>query len=270
MANGKLEGRITVPTGGWDLALTETGGGGASGTVTVAAGKYYHSSAKDFATDFPAELAVQLDAIGNATYTVTVDATEGGTGKYTISATGGSVTAFAISWTDTDQRDMMGFSQGNLSGGLTYTSDDQAKLLWLPSKPPVTLALTDVWRGWHETDLHQLESPLGHVFSIAGERKTIMSMQFPLQAAAKTWRAQESTVNESFEQMYLDCIYGAGPGGTPGGPVRWHQDADTDGTYGTYYVVGMREWKPADVQEGWTGRYTISLPRLVQDPDEVT
>lgn len=268
MPNGKLEGRITVPTGGWDLSLVETGG--SSGTVTVPAATYYHSTAGSGSNDYAAELKAQLDSVGDATYTVTVDATESGTGKYTISATGGGVSAFAITWTDTDQRDLLGFSQGNLSSALTYTADDQARALWFPNFPVLTLNHSDTWRGWDESDLHDLESPAGDVYNVSGERKEVIGFEWQMTSAARTWIVDESTVNESFQRFWRDCIYGGGPGCTAGGAVRWHEDADTDATYGTYKVVGAREFKPGSAQEGWTGRFNIALSRCVRVSSELS
>ena len=40
MANYKIEGRLTVPTGGWAISALETTGG-LSALVTIPAGDYY-------------------------------------------------------------------------------------------------------------------------------------------------------------------------------------------------------------------------------------
>ena len=67
MARGRVEARITVPTGGWSVSLTITAIGGPY-TVTVAAGNY-----------FPTDLL--------STFQTQLDAATGGDGAFTVSAT---------------------------------------------------------------------------------------------------------------------------------------------------------------------------------------
>ncbi len=80
MSRGRLEAQLTVPVGGWDIALTITAIG--AFTVTVPAGNYYP-------TDLLATLKTQLDAAsgGDGVFTVTGSFGEAGTGKVTISHT---------------------------------------------------------------------------------------------------------------------------------------------------------------------------------------
>lgn len=91
------------------VTLTETGGGGATGTVAITLPIIHHTSAltaisvTDEAGEFgtldlgyyasTTQLKTALDAIGNATYTVALNAS---TGLFTITASGGSVTAFTL------------------------------------------------------------------------------------------------------------------------------------------------------------------------------
>lgn len=44
---------------------------------------------------------------------------------------------FSVTWTDIELRDLLGFSQGNLSGASSYIADDVSPLLWSPAKPLV-------------------------------------------------------------------------------------------------------------------------------------
>lgn len=44
---------------------------------------------------------------------------------------------FSVTWTDTELRDLLGFSQGNLTGASSYIADDVSPLLWSPAKPLV-------------------------------------------------------------------------------------------------------------------------------------
>lgn len=94
------------------FTLTETGGGGATGPITLS-GQYLHTTAlssgnvsyvdpvtgfEEFGFDqtylkLSDAFKVALDAVGNATYTVTFDVA---TRRYAVTATGGGVTAFAL------------------------------------------------------------------------------------------------------------------------------------------------------------------------------
>lgn len=258
--NGKLEAQITVPSGGWDLALTDALAGPT--TATIPAGTYYHSSAGSTANDFAAEVAVQANAVMGQTWTCTVAAGESGTGKYTIGCDGATCT---VTFTDTDARDLMGFT-GNLSGSTSYTSTGQAEGLWLPGYPYQNLNGGGSWRGHWETDQQVVESARGDVYSVMGRKKRIMELVYPMVTRAKTWVANEATANESFEQFLLDGIYGGAPWGTSSGPIRFYPDADTDATYGSYAVVGLSSWRPSQIREMFTGIWSISLPRLVEVP----
>lgn len=266
---GKVEGRITVPTGGWDVSLTDASGGPT--TATIAAGTYYISSAGSGANDLPAAFAAAANAAMTQTWTCTTAAGENGTGKTTITATGGTLT---ISWTDTDLRDVLGFDGTEAASGgggtMTIVSNDQARSLWLPNSGYQSLDGYDgsTWQGHWETDLHHLESAAGDVWSVMGSKKRILEILWPQVSKAKTWIAEEDTTNESFEKLFLDAICGEAAWGTAGGPLRIYYDAADDASYYTYRYAGPPEFRPSQVREHWTGAWSVSLPRLVQDPSE--
>ena len=90
MARGRVEARITVPTGGWSVSLTITAIGGPY-TVTVAAGNY-------FPTDLLSTLQTQLDAAtgGDGAFTVSASWGEAGTGLVTIAH---ATQTFTLTWT---------------------------------------------------------------------------------------------------------------------------------------------------------------------------
>lgn len=261
-SHGIMEGRIRVP-GTWVNQLYE--GGVYQGNANIDAGDYYLSTAAAGGVfSIFQRFSTRLDFQGAGTYSVTLDTT---TRRVTISATG--VANFDIVWAaSSGLRDVLGFTQGDLFGASSYTADSEPRGAWFPEACPMSLGYTKHWRGWHEADLHQAESPAGHVFSLEGERKIVADLTFEAVKGCRTWIYQEENNFESFERFWLDYIYGEGPGGTPGGPVRWYADKDDLANWGTYYVVGMRELKPAFVKEGWTGRYKITFPRLVLIPDE--
>lgn len=265
--NGKLEARITVPTGGWSFTVTETGGGGASAAITVPAFTYYHSSVGSNSTDLPAEIKSQFDASAlNATYTVSIAAGENATGKYTISCTGGSVTSFAFTWTDTEIRNLLGFD-GTESGTTSYTGNDQAEGLWLPDES--YQKKNGGIKGSWVTDQQTVNTANGNVYSVMGRKYRRTRIVWPMTSRAKTWVENESATNESFEQFLLDGIYGGAAWGTSAGPIRFHPDADADTAtdYSTWSVLGLESWDPSELQEHWAGgRWVIELPHLIEVP----
>src|SRR5687768_7257565 len=127
MALPKIEGMVTVPTGGWSVSVTEDPA--ATSTVTVAAGDYFPTSTTALLSAFSTALTSNSTLAG--TYTVSLDdASDSSTGKVTISAAG--VTTFAITWTSTALRDALGFA-GNTSAALTVTGDNASPYVNLPN-----------------------------------------------------------------------------------------------------------------------------------------
>ncbi len=107
--------------GALTATLTETGGGGATGAISLS-GYYVYthdmSSVDATCLVFETALKAALEAIGNATYTVTLNTT---TRRVTISASGGGVTAFALTARSTTFDNALGLS-GGISGALSYAA----------------------------------------------------------------------------------------------------------------------------------------------------
>lgn len=113
-------------SGPLSVTLAETGGGGATGTVTITNPIIHHTtdltaiSVTDEAGEFgtldlgyyasAAQLKAALEVVGNATYTVTLSSA----GIFTVTASGGGVTAFSLASPST------GFTRA--FGGLAGTS----------------------------------------------------------------------------------------------------------------------------------------------------
>lgn len=258
--NGKLEARITVPAGGWDAACTDALGGPT--TVTIPAGTYYHSSDGSNANTLPEAFATAANAVMGQTWTATISAGEGGTGKYTLGCDGATCT---ITWVDTELRDLMGFAI-HLTGGTSYVGSKQAEGLWLPSE------------GWQKkngqaggsarvSDMQEALNSAGYVYAVQGRSYKTARITWPMESRAKTWTANESTTNESFETFLVDGIWGSAAWGTVTGPIRFYPDADTDATYGTFSALSMGSWDPSELQEHWAGgRWIIELPNLIEVP----
>lgn len=260
--NGKLDAKFTVPSGGWSMSCTDALGGPT--TVTLPAGEYYHSSVGSLSEDLADALTTAANAptVMGATWTFSVSAGESGTGIYTISQDGATCT---VTFTDVELRDAMGFT-GNLSGSTSYNSTNAAKGLWLPGSVYHNLNGGAGWGGWWESDKQEVETASGHYYALMGRKKRVMSLDWHMVAQAKTWVANETTVGASFEQFLIDAIYGEASGFATGGPLRWHPDADTDGTYKTYSVAGFQSWRPPQERQDFVGRWHIVFERLVEVP----
>lgn len=269
--HGKLERLIKIPTGNWTLTLHETSDRSDTLTTTLTAGHEcfissgYSGDAGDDNT-LLAKLKVALDAAGSKTYTVTCGAGEDGTGKITIAANTGN---FQITWVDTELRDLLGFSQGNLhTGANTHTGSSQAQGLWLPNAPMNSLfGAGDA--GFYETDALATESPGGHVKSIFSNKKQVNEIRWTGVTHAKCRASAEDTGNESFENFWIDSILAEKIWAeSPSGIIRVYWDAGDDTAYKDYKVVGeaLSTFNPEKLQDGWLGLWVINLDRLVVVP----
>jgi len=262
---GKLERLIEIPTGGLGFTLTE---GGVDSMMTITAGnKYFLSSGYGAGNTLLADMATIMSFAGGD-YTVSITATENGTGLVTIARTDGGPAQFSITWTSTDFRDLLGFTQGNLSGATTYTGASQAKSLWLPDAPLNSLyGPNDA--GHYETDGFATESSLGHVKALFGNKKQVNVLVWNGVTRPKVRVAGESRANESFEQFWLDSILGeASWAAGAGGICRLYWDAGVDGTYTDYKIVGeaLRTFQAEMMEDGWVGLWNVRLDRCVVVP----
>lgn len=256
MATSKIESLITIPTGDYEFSLTDNSGG--PYTITLAAAEtYYHSSLGNQANDLAAELKTLMDAASGRTYTVTVDATVGGTGKYTISVDTGN---YSITWTDTALRNLLGFTS-DVSSQSTATGANQAKGLWLPAAP--------IWKeygieseGKPRSSANIQVGSDGTYYAFHGARTTRDRLRWPVVQVPRVIAAEEDTVNESWEQFFLDCIRGEAAWAVSGKSLRWYKDADTDATYQTYHAVSANEPLVARVNEDYDGLWSVELEVL--------
>jgi hypothetical protein len=247
---------ITVPSGGWDFALTVTAIGGPT-TGTIAAGTYH-------LTDFLAAVDTALEAVfgGDGAWTVTVSDGETGTGLVTIAH---ATQTYSLTWTDTDARDALGFA-GNLTpAALSFTGTKVAQQLWLPNAE-AAFAYGNGDEGHTETDAASTESPRGDVKTLVyNSRQVLPYARWSHVQVAYARISGESVSNSSFERWWRNTQGGELSYFEPSSQIRLYWDAGV-ASYKTYRVASRRGTEMPRVDEGWNGLYTISLERLVRVP----
>lgn len=255
MSIGSLQADITVPTGGWDLAYTDSAGGPL--TATVAAGSY---TPTELVAAVQAAVIALTGAVG-ANFTATLSAGESGTGKVTLTT---SDTPWSISWTDTDLRDALGFAANITAVSVAQTGTKFAVGLFLPGNPAMFNAHGSGAGGTIKTDYSATVGPTGRVNALFGnsyvEHPRIRWEGVPNNRA---WVHFESVTGESFEAWYRDVATGRKSYVGVNTLIRLTWNADSPSTY----VEGRLLWDPTfdldALVTGWTGRWNILLPTLV-------
>lgn len=253
MSIGKWEHKITVPSGGWDISVTDSGG---TDTVTLPDGTYYWSSVGGGSNDLPAELQAQLNASGtlSGTYTVTVSAGVAGTGKATIACDEN----YTLTWTDSQIRLLFGWD-GNISVGTTSaTSDNHVEGLWLPRAPAETQYGLDS-QGMPVSAAMESLAPDGTYTAYHGPKHRRNEYTYRGVQVARVVQAQEGTAGESYESWWTDGVRGEAAWATSGRDVRWYKDADTDGTYLAYHVTDTRTPMVQRLSQNFDGLWTVTV-----------
>ena len=258
--NGRVEGLITVPVGGW--AGTVNDGGGAD-AFTITAGDYYMSTSGG-THSLIEEIEIQLEAASGVGFTVSIADGENGTGFVTIAINSGTFTATMPS----DMRILLGYA-GNLTpAAASFVGTRQARSIWLPDSPMVSPygafdAGTDVSAN------AQMVSPSGHVTGKRTTRMTWSWRRWDACTAARVREVSQVTANTSMQVFWRDHVEGTAAWvGQPFGPIRIYWDADSDADYVTYKVGGTfaKTFEPRQVQEGWTGLWVVEMDRLFVVP----
>ena len=175
---------------------------GGSGVSLTSGTTYYMSGyTSETAKQLVEHMQFQIRALGApyASATVTQSTT---TGKITIGALGGST---AINWTDTDLRDLLGFT-ANLSGASTYTGTNQARYCWFPT---VGLSGYDgdltQWFAPRSTSI-PYRSPGGVTGGVEGSVLYDGRFSYELLPIADVITTS-TTVYQSLEKFYEDVVH---------------------------------------------------------------
>jgi len=230
MGLGKLEGLITVPTGGYSMTVTDSGG---TKSVTVlTAGTYYLNSTTSLLTTIGTALTADSTLAG--TYTLSTDDTAStATGKTTITITGGGA-SITVAWDSTTLRDVLGFTAG-LSGAATYTSTSSSPYIYLPNQRRCNPMAPDGYKGVPVTDASFTMSSTGTSKVLKYATRYHDNLEFAFLSGTKTWTQFEVTPNESLESFFNTVI-------SNGYPFRYHNDRSVDATFATF-----RSMQPMDL-----------------------
>jgi len=249
MSRGRLEAQITVPTGGWDAALVGT----ASATATTPAGTYTITS-----------LCTSISSTWSTATTDTVTATaslgESGTQLITIT----SDANLEATWTDTDQRDVLGFTGTLTPAAMSFVASNGCQGVWLPDcELNSPYGPNDT--GHLETDMAQLVSPDGIVWTAVNNTRTrIPSLTWAHITRARARSYAETGAITSFETFWNQTQTGSQLSYfLAGAPITLVWDADTafSGTnITTYYMLWDGTTAMQKVDEGWAGLFRIEIP----------
>lgn len=251
--HSKWEARIKIPTGGWGITFTDSGGAGA--LTLTAANTYYHSSAGNDSVTLHARIAALANASGtlNGTYSSSIGAGENGTGTITFSCT----ESFSITFTNTDLRDTLGFT-GNTGSATSHESDQHVQGLWLPDCPVETpYHLSSAGRVRSAGIVTLAED--GTYYAFHGASHTMNEYVYAACTQAKTITAAESTTGESYETFWKDAVRGEEPWAVAGRQLRFYKDTTDDATFLTYNVTDIAEPNYNRVRPDWDGLWSVRL-----------
>jgi len=255
---GRVEARMTIPTGGAAVSATNSGGGPT--TVTVAAGSYYLTAAGGVSS-LISTLQTQLNATRTpSNWTVSLSTT---TGLVTINCTG----TWSLAWTSTALRDVLGFAADITSVSSAQTGTQQARGVWLPDCP-LTLE-GDLKRAPTVSDSRSAMSPTGNVITLVGNtyrrQRSLMWSHVPI---AQVWGAQATYTNGSWEEFFRESQLGLGSSWfSPGSPIQVYDHQGnmlgSDATIAGWSMIGLTSVEPKKAITNWTGLWQIEVPQIV-------
>lgn len=220
--NGRLEALVTVPTGGWSVAVND----GVAYNASLTAGTTY-SGPTALMTAFVAALNTAATGAGSLrTWTGSIASGEAGTGYATLTISAGANTT--LNWTTTTLRDFLGWV-ANLSGAITYTSPSGVLGMFLPNCP-LYQTIPTATTGMVEANITQTASPTGVTKTVYTTKRTRHpGVTWSHVTAARSWSSQEAGGVRSWQRFVEDCLIGSSGLSyfTPGGDVKFFPDAES-------------------------------------------
>lgn len=253
---GFLEARLTLSSG---LTASWTDSSGTA-TVTVPAGNYYP---RELASTLQTQIQGLAGLIGDGA-TVTISTAETTPGRCTIAAPG----TFSLTWTSTDLRDALGFASSIVSQ-TSATGTKVCRGMWFPgvahrfSRYGQNTA--PVEQGDLITDYRATVGPTGTVHAIySTQHRRHRGIRWDGTPGYRSKEHHELVIGESFEAFARDCMTGR----FALIPVNPYVKLYWTTTVGPT-TVGRLLWPAVFEMQtlitGWSGRYVVSLPELVEE-----
>lgn len=250
MACGSLHAQVTVPTGGWAVALTITAIGGPY-TVTIPAGTYY-----------PIELLsafiTQLDAASGSDGAFSYVASTAENGDGTLQLLHATQT-FSLTWTSTDLRDYLGFTLNLTPAASNFIGTASIQGIWLPDCP-MSAEYGPSDSGHTESDRSEMVSPRGDVSALKYQSRTVLpSIRWSHVTKPRARISGELVVGASFERWWRNTHNGELSYFPVAPKVRVIWDANTLGTYTEYRLVGRSSTEMTRAVPEWSYLWPIEI-----------
>ena len=176
-------------------------------TYTLTAGEYYPRGYTGEATSQLVEHLTALLEPRAGTPVVSVSLT---TGLVTINWDG---TATTVTWTDTELRDILGFT-GNLTSATSHVSTYPMRYLWLPSVAPSGYPTTvdDIWEP--RSNSRVIASPDGSSHGRRGYESNLATLTYDLLPAADVVHhnaTYDSEDNGTFRSFFRNVAHNVMP-----------------------------------------------------------
>lgn len=230
----RLEALVTAP------AITWGGQIDAIGDLFLTAQDYYAESAApsggDLLADWQADLASQVGS--------TTVALDSATGIITLTFGSGTHT---YTFADTGFRDLLGFT-GNLTpAAASFVAPNQMASIWLPNVETSGQPGSVNSLGIRDSDGVVQRAKSGKVWGTTSNDYTTTRFEYEALTKAKTFKEDESTVNESFERFWESYI-------KKFTAFRYYKDRTsatsylTPGSSNRDYVLSEKDFKPTRVR----------------------
>lgn len=259
-AVGSLSNAISFLVGNGDIT-----GSGPHPNALISA--FYVAKGNGAATGLGANLSTALTNFANAinaAWSVSLSTTDG---RVSIDWTGYTTPTWSLSWTDTNLRDVLGFTANISNVTTTQTGVAQAKGLWLPD-----CSLTvegDPERAPLVSDAVASVTPTGRVVTHVGNTfRRHRSLTWSHVPIAQVWDAEATYENGSWEEFYIETQLGLGSTWfTPGSPIQIYDhngiQVGADASVAGWYIIGLNSIEPRKSVRDWTGLWRIEIPTLV-------
>lgn len=199
-------GRFELPTTAVDLTVELSAGGGAQAVALTVAEYFMAGYTAEGTENLVEHLETQIKTVDSAA-TVVLNLDGANAGKVTITLTDDT----QIVWVDSDLRDILGFSQGDITS--TSTGSDEARFVWLPSLD-MSERPTNKTEFWEFTSTSKVDhAPDGTPHGRAGKSTLTADIKYDLLDDLEVLIPAGAGVgtNKTFEKLFRTSIHETRP-----------------------------------------------------------